>query len=97
MPLDVQSMEILDEVLEYYNWPKHSDDSILDKLKDTNNFDATTYKSAVSCYLNWCNKVFPNMVDEEKDTYKLAFAQQTLNILHAHASTHHIHKALSEC
>ena len=97
MPLDAQAMEIFDEILEYYNWPKHLDNSILDKLKDTKNFNTANYKSAVSCYMNWCKIIFPNMVDEEKDNYKLAFAQQTLNILHVHAPTHHIHKALSEC
>ena len=97
MPLDEVTVVIFDNILEYYNWPAHSNNGILEQLKDTNNFDSSSYKSAVSCYMNWCANIYPSMVDEAKDNYKLVFAQQTLNILHEHAPRHHIHKALSEC
>ena len=97
MPLDINSLAIFDEVLEYYNWPEHSDDTLLEKMSDVNNFDASNYKLAVSCYINWCTNLYHNMEMEEKDDYKLALAQQLLNILHTHAAHHHIHKALAEC
>ena len=97
MPIDDAAIVIFDNVLEYYNWPKHTNDDILEKLENTKNFNPSNYKTAVSCYLNWCTRIYPSMVDENKDNYKLAFAQQTLNILHEHAPNHHIHKALNEC
>ena len=94
--LDHQSVKIFDTVLNYYNWPEHSDDSILNKLAETNNFNHSTYKLAVSCYIHWCVSLYERCSIEERDGFKLAFAQQTLNILHEHAPQHHIHKALNE-
>ena len=96
MPLTQESMMIFDDVLEYYNWPIHNDNTLLAKLEKQENFNPSNYKSAVSCYRNWCAIIYPSMVDENKDEYKLALAQQTLNILHAYAPNHHIHKALSK-
>lgn len=96
MPLDNQSVLIFDEVLHYYNWPKHEENDLLEKMNDTNNFSPANYKYAVSCYMNWCQNIYPNLDKENQESFKLAFAQQTLNILHEHAPRHHIHKALSE-
>lgn len=97
MPLDENSIKIFDEILEYYNWPVHEDDSILEKMEDTNNFNPSNYKTAVSCYRNWCENIYPSMDNEHQEDHKIALAQQTLNILHEHAPKHHIHRALDEC
>ena len=96
MPLTAESMKVFDEVLEYYNWAEHKDDTIMDKLTDTNNFSPSNYKSAVSCYLNWSTVVYPATFSEDKDDIKLAMAQQVFNILHQHAPKHQIHVALSK-
>ena len=94
--LTFDSLKVFDNVIEFYNWPKHVNDDILDKLKDVNNFNASNYKYAVSCYKNWCENTFPAIMDSNKDDYKLAFAQQTYNILHTHAPNHRIHLALAK-
>ena len=96
MPLDSQSVVIFDEILHYFNWPKHEDNTILEKLADTNNFNPSNYKLAISCYMNWCEQIYPNVAPQNQESFKLAFAQQALNILHAHAPNHHVHKALNE-
>ena len=96
MPLDNQSVKVFDEVLEYYNWPETVDFGVLDKMQDKDNFNEKNYKQAVACYLDWCVNVYPGVDPKNQSEFKLAIAQQALNILHAHAPNHHIHKALSE-
>lgn len=94
--LTFDSLKVFDNVIEFYNWPPHEDNGILENLKNVNNFNSSNFKLAVSCYKNWCEKTYPTMMDVNKDDYKLAFAQQTYNILYTHAPNHRIHLALQK-
>lgn len=96
MPLDKKTVEIFDQMLEFYNWIEVENQDLLSKLDNTNNFNKQTYKAAVGTYQKWCTDIFPQMDQKERMNYKLAFAQQVLAILHAHAPNHHIHRALSK-
>ena len=94
--MDANSVKIFDNVIEYYKWPPHTDNAILDQMTDYKNFTPGNYKSAVSCYKNWCEKIYPGLDISQRDNCKLVFAQQTLNIIHEHAPNHHLHKALAK-
>ena len=96
MPLDASSVKIFDQMLEFYYWTEVKNLDLLVQMSDTNNFNKENYKAAVGTYQQWCIELYPKMDANEKLNYKLAFAQQTLSILHAHAPNHKIHRQLSK-
>ena len=76
--MDANSVRIFDNVIEYYKWPPHTDNAILDQMTDYKNFTPGNYKSAVSCYKNWCEKIYPGLDISQRDPITKLFLASSI-------------------
>ena len=93
--LDNKTVILFDNAINLFVWPTVESCKLIESMADVNNFNSESYPLAVAAYLKWKETIYPELPIEGKTDHHIAVAQSALNILHEHASDHHIHLALN--